>query len=386
MHHDDTNGHVLQSCDIGHVYVGPCLITLYYSYMCIQFTFPFNYAMPRKMVFLTVCRPKDKPRLLEDLPEDQPYDKKSEESKWVMAHRIYRTGWDPDPVKELLDDAASKEFTRLTLTLVSPTDYQDMVVSSLKGKKQEIQKRVVKEFLVNFPMVHVAESGTYIAVYSGNGYRPLIGEEQVSLGKLKQHPMLNDVMGLSTIALQVFGCGEKNVTTKRNAIYVALLFLNGTPAYYVGKASKGIKERWYVASSSHCKEANDITCYLEKQPDGIEAVVQNQPCDLAIAVAVKQMAETKACGVALFAIDFCPDGKIKCCNPGHELCTADPQTIDHYEQHYMNAFKQFYPDSGTEGGAKMLCLNVIASSLHHESPDDCTSEVALSLLLHNLTV
>ena len=331
-------------------------------------------SMPRKAVILSVCRPSNhgQPKLLEDLSKDQPYDK---ENKWAVA-QMHRGDCDPDTVSKLLRDVARKEFARMTLTLVSPTEYQQMIVSAVTDKtKARKQRRVVKEFLENFPTVLVAESAAYIAVHSGDGYRPLKGKKQYSLGKLEEHPMFNDIAKLSKIAS---GCSKK----KENAIYVALLYMNETPAYYVGKASGGIEDRWHDSSSSHCKDINKIIHILETQPNGIEAVVQNQPCDLAVAVAVKQMAKKKAYGVALFAVDFCPDGTMNCCFK--HGCRRTPKAIDHYEQHYMNALETFYPDSDTEGGTKMLCLNVKKSSKHHENPHDCSSEVALSLLLHSL--
>lgn len=223
----------------------------------------------------------------------------------------------------------------------------------------------------------------YVTVYSGEGFMPLEGERNISsLGKLEQHPMFDDILTLSDITLETFGCSGETVISKTNAIYIALLYVKETPAYYVGKAAGGIKDRWWTAHTSHCKVMNYIIgCF--KCPPASEGVDHKTKSDLAFAGAImKQVATRSADGVVLFAIDFCPKGTTKCCIPDHDQCSMMAQSINHHEQHYMNAFKHLYPDSDKEAKSKMLCLNAIDSTSHHEHPDDCSSEVALSLLLH----
>ena len=201
------------------------------------------------------------------------------------------------------------------------------------------------------------------------------------------HPMMKAVMALSKATLETFHCnGLDAVITGKNVIYVALVYINDTPAYYVGKAKNGIKARWCL---QRCKEVNDIIRCVKSSDGHFELLVGHQQCDVAIAGAVLKQVTTRRTdreategtdGVALFAIDFCPNGKTQCCKSHKRLA------IDHHEQHYMNAFAELFPDSDTE--PKMKCLNAKQSCLCHYCSDGavrgCSTEVALSLFLHDL--
>ena len=293
-------------------------------------------------------------------------------------------------------------LTRMTLSVISPTEY----LAGLKCSKQnELQrKQILKDafhFLreEDFTIMELeADCGNSIVVYSGRDehFMPLKGNKCVNLGKLKKHPMFADITRLSNIALSTFGCRSnfETVTTKQNVIYVALLYMDNTPAYYVGKATGGITNRW-CDNAGHCEDVNDIIRSFTCFPGCFELVVHHYPCHLAIAGAVlKQVVTGSADGVALFAIDFCPKGKIMCCNRekhkyNKKKCdeTSERPAIDHYEQHYIRAFEELFPDSDTE--PKMKCLNAILTtcSCHHCSDGNlhgCSTEVALSLLLHDL--
>ena len=272
----------------------------------------------------------------------------------------------------------------MTLTLASQYDCLSLL------DKPEDKRRVISEsfdFLhTDFAMELGKKCEDYIAVYTGKNFVRLSGDGKFC-PQLEGHPMMKAVEALSRMTLKTFGCsGLKTVITKKNVIYVALFYMNNTPAYYVGKASGGIEERWCTTSTSHCKFINIIMRCFEHSPGHFEPVVHHQLCDLAIAGAVlKRMAEISPDGVALFAVDFCPGGVVKCCNPDHQNCTKKPKSIDHYEQHYMNAFKELFPDSDTE--PTMKCLNAMESTLCHRcsygNVNGCSMEIAISLFLHD---
>lgn len=318
---------------------------------------------------------------------------------------VYRHDCETDRLLQRAQRMTSENPTRMTLTVISPSENLAGLGFSPKKKSEELKRQILKDafhFLQkeDFSMELGAECKDYIVVHTGPGksFRSLNGKQFLFssvevLGKLEQHPMFTDIMGLSNIALKTFGCGD-DFEKKRNAIYVALLYMDDTPAYYVGKASKGIKNRWCDQENSHCKEINQIIRCFEIAPGAFEAVVHHQPSHLALAGAVlKQVATRRIAGVALFAIDFCPEGKILCCKTDcHDYngkkCKNKSKrpAIDHFEQHYMNAFEELYPDSDTDLGLK--CLNAVASCKGHYCSDGnlhgCSSEVALSLFLHNL--
>lgn len=301
---------------------------------------------------------------------------------------VHRT--DIGTISELLQRVPAiandlENFTRMTLTMVSPTDNLQLETGNKATKRK---KKIVKDafnFLltVDFSMALGAECKDYIVAYSGEGFMPFSGSRNGNiLDKLKDHPMFEDVKELSNIALATFGCSGnfEAVTSKGNAIYVTLLYLHETPAYYIGKADGGIKARWCYGNG-HCAKVDAIIRFLESAPGAIEAVIHgsHQASDLAVAGAVmKQMATGSAGGVAVFAIDFYhlePDqqkGKTNVAGPI-------------YEQHYINAFEDLFP--GIE--EKMQCLNVQSPAKAHkcgdESPCQCGAEVALSLFLHHLT-
>ena len=325
---------------------------------------------------------------------------------------VHRHDCETDRLLQRAQRMTGENPTRMTLTVISPSDNLAGLVFSRNEKSKELKRQILKDafhFLQkgDFSMELGAECKDYIVVHTGPGksFRSLNGKREV-LGKLEQHPMFTDIMGLSNIALKTFGCGD-DFKTKGNAIYVALLYMDDTPAYYVGKASKGIKDRWCDHANSHCKEINQIIRCFEIAPGAFEAVVHHQPSDLALAGAVlkqvatrriagavlKQVATRRIAGVALFAIDFCPEGKILCCKTDRhdyngKKCKNKSKrpAIDHFEQHYMNAFKELYPDSDTD--LRLKCLNAAEScKCHYCSVGNlhgCSSEVALSLLLHNL--
>lgn len=340
--------------------------------------------MPRKTASLSVHWKTEgsPPVSLQDLWPDNPLQGTSALVHWADC--------DTDKVLEEVKPIV-RESSRCTLT-VSPLAFS--ATEKLKKSKKKVVEDVYSLCKKNFVMELGAKCEDYIVVCTGEGFRPLNKERRNTsiCEQLKEHPMMRDVSGLSKMALTSFGCSGnfETVITKANAIYVALLYLNDTPAYYVGKADNGIKKRWHTTGSSHGKSVNEIIRHFESAPGAFEEVVHHQQCHLAIAGAVlKQVATRSADGVAVvavFAVDFSPTGTIRCCNPDHNECKKAPDAIDHFEQHYMNAFKELFPDSDTE--PKMMCLNAIKSTKCHDCSAGnlrgCSVEVALSLLLHDL--
>ena len=78
---------------------------------------------------------------------------------------------------------------------------------------------------------------------------------------IPSHPMMKAVTALSKATLKTFRCSNlEAVITGKNVIYVALLYMNNTPAYYVGKATNGIKVQW---CKQRCKEVNNIIYCFE---------------------------------------------------------------------------------------------------------------------------
>ena len=342
----------------------------------------YIYAMLRKTASLSVRWKTEgsPPVSLQDLLPGNPK---------ATSALVHRHDCETDGLLQRAQRMTGENPTRMTLTVISPSENLAGLGLSPKKKSEQLKRQVLKDafhFLQkeDFSMELGAECKDYIVVHTGPGksFKSLNGKCEV-LGKLEQHPMFTDIMGLSKIALKTFGCGD-DFKTKGNAIYVALLYMDDTPAYYVGKASNGIKDRW---CGSHCNDINQIIRCFEIAPGGFEQVVHHEPSHLALAGAVlKQVATRRVAGVALFAIDFCSKGKILCCNPGHNECTKEPKSIDHFEQHYISAFKKLFPDSDTE--PKMMCLNAMESTLCHDCSAGnlrgCSVEVALSLLLHDL--
>ena len=283
----------------------------------------------------------------------------------------------------------------LTLTVQS---LKDCLALCCQDKKKERSIRVIREsfhFLNtdDFSMKLGSKCEHHIAVYTGEGFMQLNKDGRIcqpTHDPVPCHPMMKAVTALSKATLETFCCSNlEAVINGKNVIYVALLYMNDTPAYYVGKASQGIKHRWHDQTGSHCKEVNDIICCFEYSAGHLELVGHHQQCHLAIAGAVLKQVATRRTdrvatedtdGVALFAIDFCPKGETQCCT-SHKR-----DVLDHHEQHYMNAFKYLFPDSDTE--PKMKCLNVNESCLCHGCSDGgvhgCSTEVALSLFLHDL--
>ena len=314
---------------------------------------------------------------------------------------VHLDDWDYDTdellerVKLIVHDECT---SRCTLT-VSP-----LASSSSKNLKRSdiVKKLIVKEvFYSLLKNTVVIEMGAvcedYIVMYTGKEFNTLKEKSSKSHHHLEQHPMMKDIKALSEMVLGVTGDSSdfESVISKKNVIYVALLYLNDTPAYYVGQA-KMMKNRWCTGGGSHCNAINCIMRSFETAPGAFEPVIGHQLCDLAIAGAVlKQVATRSSPGVALFVIDVCPEGKLKCCNPDHQMqldkkgqqveCKK-PKSIDHYEQHYINAFAELFPDSDTK--PKMKCLNAKESCKCHYCSDGvirgCSTEVALSLFLHDL--
>ena len=307
--------------------------------------------------------------------------------------------WDGD-TKELLERVkpivGETCISRFNLS-VSPVAFSsnEKLKRSDNAKKLELAKEAFYSLCKNTVVIEMkAVCEDYIVMYTGKEFNTLSGKRSKSYHHLEKHPMMKASKILSEMVLGVT-CDSsdfKSVLSKKNVIYVALLYLNDTPAYYVGQA-KMMKDRW---CNSHCKAITCIMRSFETAPGAFEPVIDHQSCDLAIAGAVlKQVATRSGPGVALFVIDVCPEGKLKCCNPDHQLnkkgqqveCQKKPRSIiDHHEQHYMNAFAELFPDSDTE--PKMKCLNAKESCLCHDCSDGvirgCSTEVALSLFLHDL--
>ena len=291
-----------------------------------------------------------------------------------------------------------------TLTVQS---LKDCLALSCPDKEKE---RIIRESFYflhtdDFSMKLLNMCEDHIAVYTDEGFVLLNKDGRICRNPVPSHPMMKCVVALSKMTLKAFNCSSLEEVTEKCVIYVALLYMNDTPAYYVGKAKGGIKDRWCKQAGSHCKKVNDIIHCFEYSAGRFELLVGHQQCDLAIAGAVLKQVATEGTdgvategtdeeategtdeeategtdGVALFAIDFCPDGQTKCCT-SHKR-----DVLDHHEQHYMNAFKDLFPDSDTE--PKMKCLNVKESCLCHYCSDGvirgCSTEVALSLFLHDL--
>ena len=311
---------------------------------------------------------------------------------------------------------------RKTALLPSDEISLTLTVQSLKDClalccQDEEKEKVIREsfhFLHtdDFSMKLGSKCEDHIAVYTGEDFMLLNKDgrirHQPTHDPIPSHPMMKAVMALSKATLKTFSCsGLKAVITGKNVIYVALLYMNDTPAYYVGKAKNGIKARW---CEQRCKEVNNIIYCFESTAGHFEPVVHHQQCDLAIAGAVLKQVATRRTdgmategtdGVALFAIDYiCPKETIKkgeceimCCSPTDHSYNGKPckgqsqrPALDHYEQHYMNAFAELFPDSDTE--PKMKCLNASDPCLCHYCSDGdvrrCGTEVALSLFLHDL--
>ena len=334
------------------------------------------------------------PKTLEPLRRGKPLEGTSALVHWG--------DWDGD-TEDLLE--------RVKLMIVGETciSRYNLIVSPVAFSSNEKLKRhdnakkleLVKEAFYSLcKSTVVIEMGAvcedYIVMYTGKEFNTLKGKSSKSHHHLEEHPMMKASKVLSDMVLGVTGDSSdfKSVLSKKNVIYVALLYLNDTPAYYVGQAEM-MKNRW---CNSHCKAINCIMRSFETAPGAFEPVFEHQLCDLAIAGAVlKQVAGWSSPGVALFVIDVCPEGKLKCCNPDHQMqldkkgqqveCQKKPRLIlDHHEQHYMNAFKGLFPDSDTE--PKMKCLNAKQSCKCHYCSDGdvhgCSTEVALSVFLHDL--
>ena len=281
--------------------------------------------------------------------------------QWSSA-LVHRT--DSEQLLQLVPKIArGLEKVIMTFSVMSPTDnLPETAANQSETRKREIMNDAFRYLRTeNYSMELGADCKEYIAVYSGKGYKTF-GKRTVRLDKLKNHPLFEDVKKLSDSALATIGCSE-TVTTRKNVIYAAILNLNEIPVYYIGKASGGIKNRW---GNGHCTVVNNIIRCLERVPDAFETVIHHPPSDLAVAGAVmKQVATRGADGVAVFAIDFCPAA-----------------VIDDHEQHYITAFADLFPE--TEG--KLKCLNVQQPKKHYcgtESLKQCSTEVAVSLLLHD---
>lgn len=279
----------------------------------------------------------------------------------------------------------SEKTTRVILTEVSPAENLEELVDS--GDRRKVLKEAFHfQWTEEFSMRLGRKCEDYILVYTGKDFTTLNGgrNDDDDLQSLERHPMFEDSKQLSTITLKTFHCSGDftAVTTKGNVIYVALLYLNETPAYYVGKASKGIKGRWCGAQAgSHCKEINNIMRCCENAPGAFNLVVHQAESDLAVAGAVMKQVATNGGGVALFAMDFSPMGKIKCSNTEHRAAAKckSRQAIDHYEQHYLNVFGDRFK--------KVWCLNAKESNNCHDCGSqghECSTEVALSLCLYNV--
>ena len=324
----------------------------------------------RKTVSLSVCWKGSPPDILQGLlPEDL---------QQGTAALVHRADYKKDGLLQKAQELSSREAITMTLTVASQTDR--LALSKLDKKRE----RVIRDsfhFLhtENFSMMLGIKCEDYISVYTGKDVFMCLNDgTDENPGQFLKHPMMKDVVALSKRTLKAFNRSSlKEVITGKNVIYVALLYMNDTPAYYVGKASQGIEDRWCKQGESHCNKINNVIHCFESSPGHFESVIHHQQCDLAIAGAVlKQVATKSTVGVALFAIDFCPIAK-----KGKECCT-----IDDYEQHYINAFEDLFPNSDTE--PKMMCLNAKESCLRHDCSDGgvhgCSTEVALSVFLHYL--
>lgn len=263
-----------------------------------------------------------------------------------------------------------------------------------KKKRNEKKRRVLDasfDFLHKMDILKVPEEeimcSDYIAFYTGQGFQQYKGNDNICIcQQLPEHPMMKDVKVLSEKTLTTFGFSGnfEAVIGPSNVIYVALLYMGSIPAYYVGQTSQGIKGRW----KAHCSETNGIIHFLTGGKESVSKVPP--PFHLAIAGAVLKQVATRSADrvavVAVFAIDFSPEGTILCCNPDHNEHTEEPEAIKHFEQHYISAFKELFPDSDTE--PKMMCLNAKKSTECHDCSAKnlrgCSVEVALSLLLHDL--
>lgn len=297
-----------------------------------------------------------------------------------------------------------------TLTVQSLND-----CLALCCQDKEIQRIIRESFHFlhtdDFSMKLGTECEHHIAVYTGESFMQLKtdakGPPQPTHDPVPSHPMMKAVMALSKATLETFLCSSlEKVITGKNVIYVALLYMNDTPAYYVGKAKNGIKDRW---CRQRCKDVNNIIHCFESSAGRFELLVHHQRCELAIAGAVLKQVATRRTdgvatsptdGVALFAIDYiCPNEEIKkgqsvikCCNPkdhsynGKCNRQSERPALDHYEQHYINAFAELFPDGDTE--PKMMRLNAMDSCTCHDCSDGdvhgCSTEVALSVFLHDL--
>ena len=296
--------------------------------------------------------------------------------------------WDTDKLLERVKPIVRDNCTGFTLKVstlsVSPSEEQKEKKELAKGAFYSLCKEdVVMEL--------GAKCQDYIVMYTGTNNFLTFNKKRKIHDHLRKHPLMKDVMVLSDMALRVFdGSSDlEKVISKDNVIYVALLYLNDIPAYYVGKASGGIKERW----CTHFNAINRIIHNFENAPGDFKLALKEQACEMAIASAIlRQVATRHEAGMALFAIEFCPKGNVKCCNrKAHSYqgkkChqKSERPAVDHYEQHYINAFAELFLDSDTE--PRMKCLNATSSCTCHHCNDGnvhgCSIEVALSLFLHD---
>ena len=254
-----------------------------------------------------------------------------------------------------------------TCTVRSLKDHLAIISQNKKEKKRIIRESFY--FLhTDFTMKLGSKCEDYIAVYTGEDFRQLNKDGRVRQlpHSIASHPMMKAVMALSKATLKTFCYTNlEEVITGKNVIYVALLYMNDTPAYYVGQAKHGIKNRWCKAVGSHCKAVNNIIGFFESSAGRLTRVVNNnQQCHLAIAGAVlKQVATNGTVGVVLFAIDFCQEGNVKCCNTSHKECMSERPARDHHEQHYINAFAKF---------PKIVCLNAKLNTCRCHDCSECS--------------
>ena len=295
--------------------------------------------------------------------------------------------WDTDKLLERVKPIVRDNCTGFTLKVST------LPLSEKQKEKKELAKgafySLCKEDVV---MELGAKCQDYIVMYTGTNNFLNFNNKHQSHDHLRKHPLMMDVMVLSDMALRVFdGSSDlEKVISEENVIYVALFYLNDTPAYYVGKASGGIRKRW----RTHFNAVNRIIHNFETAPGDFEPVVEKQACDMAIASAIlRQVATRHEAGMALFAIEFCPKGNVECSDRKANLCQGKKynqgskrSAIDHHEQHYINAFSELFPDSDTE--PRMKCLNAMSSCISHHCSDGnvhgCSIEVALRLFLHEL--
>ncbi len=305
-----------------------------------------------------------------------------EELRQGTSALVHRFNYEEDKLTHKAHKAQLQSSEIITMTLNVASQNDRLALCSLdKNKEKVIRESFYFLRTTNFFMQLGRQCEEYIAVYTGKDFMLLKGSGNFSQ-QLADHPMMKDVIALSKTTLKTFGYSSlEAVITGKNVIYVALLYMNDTPAYYVGKASNGIKDRWCQSQTAHCRAVNSIIRCFESSPGFFEPVIHHQLCDLAIAGAVLQQVATRSAnGVALFAIDFCSEGKTQCC-PSHKR-----DVLDHHEQHYITAFKDLFPNSDTE--PKMKCLNATDSCKCHDCSDGdvygCSTEVALSVFLHDL--